>query len=54
MENKGNLLVKISLGINLLLIVAVIILFVKMPKTASDDVASDSDTIKKYYQMMVN
>jgi Skp family chaperone for outer membrane proteins len=47
MENKGNLLVKISLGINLLLIIAVIILFVKMPKTASDDVASDSDTIKK-------
>ncbi len=47
MENKGNLLVKISLGINFLLIVAVIFLFVKMPKTASDDVVSDSDTIKK-------
>jgi len=45
MENNGSSLAKISLGINVLLIIAVIILFVKMPGSAGEDVAvDDNDT----------
>lgn len=40
MENNSNSLAKISLGINLLLIVAVIFLFVRMP---GSDASADSD-----------
>mgnify|MGYP000403920702 FL=1 len=41
MENKGNSLAKISLGINVALIIAVIILFVKMPSGAGSDETAD-------------
>ena len=43
MENKGNSLAKISLGINVLLIIAVIILFAKMPSGANADEVVDSN-----------
>lgn len=49
MEKNGNSLAKIALGINVVLIIAVIFLFVKMPSSSESDVAegSDSTTIKK-------
>ena len=45
MENKGSSLAKISLGINVALIIAVIILFVKMPGcSSSEDVVNGNDS----------
>jgi outer membrane protein len=43
MENKGNSLAKISLGINVVLIIAVIILFVKMPSGSGTNEVVDSN-----------
>ena len=47
MENKGNSLAKISLAINIALIIAVIILFVKMPSSgdSSEAIASNDSTV---------
>jgi len=42
MENKGNSLAKIAIGLNVALILAVIILFVKMP--SSNEETADVDT----------
>lgn len=45
MENKGNSLAKISLGINVVLIIAVIILFVKMPSgSGTNEVVNTNDS----------
>lgn len=44
MENNGSSLAKISLGINILLIIAVIILFVKIPGSGSEEVVDTNDT----------
>jgi outer membrane protein len=47
MENNNNMLAKLSLGINVILIIAVIVLFVKMPsgsETADSDGADSLDT----------
>ncbi|MFT5822939.1 MAG: outer membrane protein [Crocinitomix sp.] len=45
MENKGSSLAKISLGINVVLIIAVIILFVKMPSGAgTNEVVGGNDS----------
>ncbi len=43
MENNGNNLAKLSIGINVLLIIAVIILFVKMPSSSSNDTADTTE-----------
>lgn len=51
MENKGNSLAKIAIGLNVVLIIAVIILFVKMPsgvgETANADQQTDDSTKTK-------
>lgn len=47
MENKGNSLAKIAIGLNVALIIAVIILFVKMPSgsdTTSESVSDGNDS----------
>lgn len=45
MENKGSSLAQISLGINVALIIAVIILFVKMPGgSSSEDIVNGNDS----------
>lgn len=50
MENKGSSLAKISLGINVALIIAVIILFVKMPSSTGTedlvDINDSTDTVR--------
>ncbi|UKN02612.1 OmpH family outer membrane protein [Paracrocinitomix mangrovi] len=46
MENS-NSLAKLSLGINLVLVIAVIFLFVKMPSGGSEEVAADDTTNTK-------
>ena len=43
MENNSNSLAKISIGINIALIIAVIILFVKMPSGAGSETAGAFD-----------
>lgn len=50
MENNNNSLAKISIGINIALIIAVIILFVKMPNGSGSDAAdltNPNDSTKK-------
>ena len=44
MENKGNTLAKVALGINVILIIAVIILFAKMPSNGGEEVAVSDDS----------
>lgn len=44
MENNGSSLAKVSLGINVLLVIAVIVLFIKMPSSASDETSETVDT----------
>jgi outer membrane protein len=43
MENKGNSLAKIAIGLNVVLIIAVIILFVKMPAGDGENVTSNDE-----------
>ncbi len=45
MENNGNTLAKVSLGINVVLIIAVIILFVKLPSGEAEVVSNEDDTL---------
>lgn len=44
MENNSNSLAKIAIGINIVLIVAIIILFVKMPSGSSEVTANEADS----------
>lgn len=44
MENKGNSLAKIAIGLNVVLIIAVIILFVKMPSGGGETVNADQQS----------
>ncbi len=46
MENNSNSLAKIAIGLNIALIIAVIILFVKMPSSASNEIAEGDDSLK--------
>jgi Skp family chaperone for outer membrane proteins len=52
MENKGNSLAKISLFINVILIIAVIILFVKMPSGGNEVVNSNNDSKDSTLKLM--
>lgn len=47
MENNGSSLAKISLGINVALVIAVIILFVKMPSGSGESEVAESDDSTK-------
>ncbi|NOQ75050.1 MAG: hypothetical protein GQ574_23760 [Crocinitomix sp.] len=53
MENKGNSLAKISLGINVVLIIAVIILFVKMPSgSGGNELVDGNDSTDAVTQLL--
>ena len=53
METNNNKLAKISLGINAVLIIAVIVLFVKSP-SASGDTSDSNDSTQLTFRMMEN